>query len=61
MMKFECKELGTHCPYVAQGDSLDEVKKNAMQHAQTVHKDLLAHMSAQQKADMDKTITSKTY
>jgi hypothetical protein len=29
MMKFECKELGTHCPYVAEGNSLEEVKKNA--------------------------------
>jgi predicted small metal-binding protein len=61
MMKFECKELGTHCPYVAEGNSLEEVKKNAIQHAQSVHKDLIAHMSAQQRADMDQTITRKTH
>jgi predicted small metal-binding protein len=47
MLKFECKELGTNCSYVAKGDNLDEVKKNAMAYAQTVHKDWLAKMSPQ--------------
>ena len=61
MMKFECKELGTNCGYVAQGDTLDEVKKKAMEHAQTVHKDLLASMSPQQRADIDKTVIRKTH
>jgi predicted small metal-binding protein len=61
MLKFECKELGTNCSYVAKGDNLDEVKKNAMAHAQTVHKDWLAKMSPQQKADLDKTLTRMTH
>jgi predicted small metal-binding protein len=61
MLKFECKELGTNCPYVAQGVTLDEVKKNAMQHAQTVHKGLLANMTPQQRADLDKTLTRLTH
>jgi predicted small metal-binding protein len=61
MLKFECKELGTNCSYVAQGDSLDEVKKNAMAHAQTVHKDWLAKKSPQEKADLDKTLTRMTH
>jgi predicted small metal-binding protein len=61
MLKFECKELGTNCSYVAQGNSLDEVKKNAMAHAQTVHKDWLAHKSPQQIADLDKTLTRMTH
>ena len=61
MLKFECKELGTHCSYVAQGDTLEEVKKSAMEHAQTVHKDLLASMSPQQRADIDKTVIRKTH
>jgi predicted small metal-binding protein len=61
MLKFECKELGTNCSYVAQGNSLDDVKKNAMAHAQTVHKDWLAKLSSQQKADLDKTLTRMTH
>jgi predicted small metal-binding protein len=39
MLKFECKELGTNCSNVAQGDTLDEVKKRTMLLAQTVHTD----------------------
>jgi predicted small metal-binding protein len=61
MLEFECKELGTHCNYVARGTSLEEVKMKAMEHAQTVHKDLLDSMSPQQRADIDKTVTSKTH
>ena len=61
MLKFECKELGTNCNYVAMGHTLEEVKKDAMQHTQKVHKDLLAKMSPQQKADMDKTVTRMTH
>ncbi len=61
MLKFECKELGTNCPYVAQGNTLEEVKKDAMQHAQSMHKDLLDKMSPQQKAELDKTLTRMTH
>ena len=61
MLKFECKELGTDCNYVAKGDTLEEVKKDAMAHAQTVHKDLLSNMSPQQVADIERTLTRKTH
>ncbi len=61
MLKFECKELGTNCNYVAKGNTLEEVKKDAMQHAQTVHKDLMAKMSPQQMEDIDKTLTRMTH
>jgi predicted small metal-binding protein len=61
MLSFECKELGTNCSYVATGNTLEEVKKEAMEHAQTVHRDLLASMTPQQMADMDKTLTRKTH
>lgn len=61
MMKFECKELGTSCNYVAKGNTLEEVKKIAIQHTQTVHKDFLAKMSTQQRADLDKTVTRMTH
>lgn len=61
MLEFDCKELGTNCNYVAKGNSLDEVKKDAIKHAQIVHKDLLANMSPQQLEDMDKTLTRMTH
>jgi predicted small metal-binding protein len=61
MLEFECKELGKNCGYVAKGDTLDEVKKDAMKHTQTVHKDLLAKMSPQEMEDMDRTLTRMTH
>jgi predicted small metal-binding protein len=61
MMKLECKDLGTNCSYVAQGNTLDEVKKKAMEHTQAVHPDFLAKMSPQQMADLDKTLTRLTH
>ncbi len=61
MLKFECKDLGTNCSYVAKGNTLEEVKKDAMKHAQNVHKDLLANMSPQQMEDLDKTLTRMTH
>jgi predicted small metal-binding protein len=61
MLKFECKELGTNCNYVAKGESLEEVKKNAIEHAQIVHKDWLTKKSPQQIADIDKTLTRMTH
>lgn len=61
MLKFECKELGANCSYVVKGNSLEEVKKIAIEHAQTVHKDWLAKKSPQQMADIDKTLTRMTH
>ncbi len=61
MLKFDCKELGTNCNYVAKGNTLEDVRKDAMQHVQTVHKDLMAKMSPQQMEDMDKTLTRMTH
>ncbi len=61
MLKFECKELGTNCNYVAKGNTLEEVKKDALKHAQNVHKDLLVKMTPQQMEDLDKTLTRMTH
>jgi predicted small metal-binding protein len=61
MLKFECKELGTNCDYVAQGNTLKEVKNDAMQHAQNVHEGLLSNMSPQQLADLERTLQRKTH
>jgi len=60
-LKFECKNLGTNCPYIATGNTIDDVKKNAAEHTQKVHKDLLAHMTPQQIDDMYKTVARMTH
>ncbi len=57
MLTFECRNLGTQCKYIAQGNTLEEVKKNTMAHTQTVHKYWFLTRSPQQKAEIDKTLT----
>ena len=59
MAQFECKDLGMDCNYVAHGDTVADVKRAAMLHAQQVHGDMLKSMSPQQLADIDSLLTSK--
>jgi len=61
MLKFECKNLGTNCSYIATGNTVEDVKKNATEHAQKAHKDLLAKMTPQQIDDMYKTVVRMTH
>lgn len=61
MQKFECKSLGINCNFVATGNTVDEVKMKAMEHAQSVHKDMLAKMTPQQKADLEQNIIRMTH
>ena len=32
-----CRDLGSDCPYVARGETIDEVVQEAMKHAKEVH------------------------
>ncbi len=61
MLKFECKNLGTNCSYIAAGNTAEDVKQNAEKHAQTVHNDLLAKMTPKQIDEMYKTIVRMTH
>lgn len=61
MLKFECKNLGTNCSYIATGNTVEDVKENAEKHAQTVHKNLLAKMTPQQIDQMYKTVVRMTH
>jgi predicted small metal-binding protein len=36
-LKLACKDLGTACPFVARGQTMDELMVEAGQHAKTVH------------------------
>ena len=64
MYKFDCKDMGL--PYldpkvdhVITGNTADEVIKKVMDHTRAHHADLLKTMSAQQMAEMEKTVKSK--
>ena len=35
--KLSCRDLGADCPYVARGETIDEVVQGAMKHAKEVH------------------------
>ncbi len=59
MYKFDCKDMGMQCNFSATGQTVDEVKNKAVQHAQQVHADMLKGMSPQQVDDLVKAIVDK--
>jgi predicted small metal-binding protein len=59
MLKFECKELGTNCNYVARGNTIEEVKNDALGHVQVVHKYWFAVQPPEKKVEIDKTLTGR--
>ena len=61
MLKFECKELGTNCNYVARGNTYEEVKKDALGHLNNVHKYWYAVQSSERKDDIEQTLTRITF
>ena len=36
-LKLACKDLGTTCPYVAHGETMEELNADMAKHAKTVH------------------------
>ncbi len=52
MLKFACRDLGVDCNFVATGDSIEEVKQQAFEHAGVVHADMLKAMSEDEQAQM---------
>ncbi len=52
MLKFACRDLGVDCNFVATGESVEEVKKQAFEHAGVVHADMLKAMSEDEQAQM---------
>jgi predicted small metal-binding protein len=58
MLKFECKELGTNCNYVAWGNNIEEVTKDALEHVRVAHKYWFAILSPQKKVEINKIIIS---
>ncbi len=60
MKQFACKDLGMDCDFVASGNTVDEVKKKAIEHAQMIHPDIMKKMAPTpaKMAEMEKTIVS---
>ena len=53
MMKFECKDLGMDCDFVATAETKAEVMDLAMAHAAEVHGDMLKELSPEQTEEMN--------
>ena len=60
MKSMKCRDLGMDCNFVATGETVDEVKNKAFDHARTVHAEMFKDMNTpQQMADMEMMVVSK--
>ena len=59
MYQLACKDLGMNCTHVTKAETVDEVVKQAMAHAQQVHMAEFLSMTPQQMAGMADTIRKK--
>ena len=54
MKKLACADLGTeNCPFVAEGETEEEVKGKMMSHAAELHPEKLEGLDDAKKAEMD--------
>jgi predicted small metal-binding protein len=61
MFKFACKDIGMDCKFETTGPNTEIVMKNVMEHAQVVHKDMLAKMTPKELTDLNEKISSKIH
>jgi predicted small metal-binding protein len=52
MKMLSCKNMGVECDFVAKGETAEEVKAKAMEHAKMEHADMLKDMTEDQKKEM---------
>ena len=52
MMKFECKDMGMDCDFVATAETREEVMQMAVAHASDVHAEMMKSLSPEQMAAM---------
>ena len=57
-MKFECKDMGIDCDFVATGATQEEVLDLAMTHAVEAHGDLFKDLTQEQSDEMDAKLES---
>lgn len=56
MFRFACRDVGIDCDYVVTAATVDEVMKNAGQHAAVAHADLHRGISETEKDQLRKQV-----
>jgi predicted small metal-binding protein len=56
MLMFACKDAGVNCSFIANGNTIEEVKQEAFAHAEIFHKDILQSMTPEQMEELAKTV-----
>lgn len=56
MLTFACKDAGVDCAFVSTGETVDDVKQRAFEHAGVAHAELLKSMTEEQLADLTRTV-----
>jgi len=60
MKKLECNDIsGQDCPYVAEGETDDEVKGKLGEHGETVHPEMMAGLSDEESSAMKQKIEDR--
>lgn len=54
MKMLACKDMGMDCPFVAKGETKEEVMEKMMEHAKMEHKDMVEKMSPEEMEGMKK-------
>ena len=54
MKSITCRDMGTDCPFVANGETAKEVKDKKFAHAKKIHPELLENATEQDKKDLEK-------
>jgi predicted small metal-binding protein len=58
MYTFACKDLGMDCAFETKANTIDDIKKSTMAHAEKAHKDFLMTLTTpEKKADFEKSLT----
>ncbi|MGC1378826.1 MAG: DUF1059 domain-containing protein, partial [Anaerolineales bacterium] len=58
MMKFECKDMGMDCDFVATAETKEEVMALAMAHAAEAHGDMLKDLTPEETEGMKAKLES---
>jgi len=54
--QYACRDLGVDCDFITTAETPEKVKEAAFAHASVVHKDMLATMTADQLAQLEKAV-----
>ena len=56
MYKYACRDLGVDCDFSTTGETPEEVKQAVFAHAAEGHKEMLASMTPEQLAGLEKAV-----